>query len=1228
MKDFLSDVLILIVSLVGGSLSLPQNSSPAPFFLQKSEASKRLVIAPTQDASPARKPTLTCQATQMGAPCAQGGVATLGAGTPDADHGMGNPVDRRSGNKYQRETDLPGYMGSALELVRHYNAMDPRQSPLGRGWTWSYDTRLYVRGDNVQMIQADASRISFDCERERCTSSAPMRGVLSREGQSWRWKWPTGRQLIFDHAGRLTQIIFGHNRSLLIQRHHQPGVLYGEIDQVVDDAAGQADAVSGIALPDNLPLNGDALKFVYRQDTGFARVTAVHTRYGVFRYAHDFVEQGKQNLMRLTTVTRPDDMRKLYHYEPQLQSGHAQVLTGISITRDQTLIRTHSWEYDARGRAVAFIPGAPGQGHRRTDIVWTDAQLGLSVTRDPYARIRMIQTDLSGWPGLSMTFDPEGDMTAWQARGVGRESWHKASATLTRRFADQTTWQWDRDHHGRVSAMHATSSDAMPVSTQIALRGLYPAVIDHPEEQQILRYVRNHGLDGLIREREISRPTQEQNGRWRYRERFRYDQDGHRTYHALPEGGALYYRWSGQRLHAIDWEDPGGRRHTVFESIEAGIRHGNGLVTAARMGLSGLQHLMVYQPGLRWPLFHQEIAYGSTPSIFSEQLQVGGARETWRYRYDALGRLSAYRWAIKHPGGQADQGWNVSTTQLRWFATGAAARRQEARDVSGTTEQVSRIERDASGLPTRIADQILHYNAQRRLSEVRQVSDGVNPVRAALRYTHNAFGERIRRDAGDERTHYLFDQHKVVAQASVTGTKIQVRQRYIYAHHVPVAVIEQGRDLYMIHADAMGLPRMVTDDRRRIRWQGQFSPLGALISERGDLSMPLRFPGQIVDQVTGWHENYQRTYDPQWGHYLEPDPLGPVPGNSLYGYADQQPRRHVDPLGLMLFAFDGTGNQPSSLTNVWLFAKAYADGPVHYIPGPAGDADMSPAHSHTDAAIAWSGGARVDQQWERLLNAFATLQDHRRPVPIDIVGFSRGAALARHFGNRVVEHVKEGRFWSHHPMHGVVSTCVDMRFMGLFDTVAQFNVLGAGNAAFNLEVSPAWKWVSHAVALHEHRWLFPLTSAAQSSNVVERAFVGAHADIGGGYLTAQASPGSTPGDLSQVVLAWMQWQADAAGLSLSSRAARERINAPIVHDERAVFSRKIQNGDRRVNRADGTKWVNYQAELPTLGAQVRREVESLIARQPHPALAGPDAVGLVDMSGYAGWLRDSMGFIW
>lgn len=1138
MRDFISNGLILILSLVSGSMQ-----------------------GPTE-----KKQTDTCRVTSMGSPCAQGGVATLGNPSPGRDFGTGNPIDLRSGNKYQRETDLPRQV-TGLELIRHYNAMDPRISALGRGWSWSYDARIYLTGQQLQLIQADASRLVFNCADNLCRASAGTHGQMHRQGLGWVWVWPTGKKLYFDGSGWLVRMSTPAGQEVLIQRHPEVSRFAGLIERV---SAG-----------------GQQLNFEYDVEHSKPKIARVHTPRGLFLYHHnqpvDSMTPGK-TAYRLISVTRPDAMRRTYHYESQWQSGNVYALTGISIVQADVSLRTHSWRYDEKGRADLFIPGLIDQSLAYKGISFNQKITGVNLLRDVAGNVSALNINQITWPDLHIKLNRDGKISSWQMRGVGAETWLRDDKVVQRNFADQTVWKWKFDRHQRMISMRAQQRGNLPETTRINWRGLLPVVIEHPQETQVLRYARHTPYSGQLREREIFRPATQVRPAWSYRERFVYNDAGQRIRHQLPEGGSLHYWWKDNRLLSIEWHDVKGVRHRIIDSTAAGIRHGNGLVTSSMKTRAGLSDLMVYQPLTKTALFHQQLRYSQNGTIAAETIRNGVRESVWNYRRDPLDRLLPAQWPMNR----------------------------------------TRVQRDATGLPSRIGDYLLEYGPMRRLRQVSHISKSSWQIH----YAHNASGERIWRDDGAEQTHYLFDQNKVVAQAQVLRGQTEIVRRYIYAHHVPIAVIENNRNLYMIHADAVGLPRLLTDMQQKIRWQGDFSPYGELLTERGDLTMPLRFPGQIADDATGWHDNYQRTYDPRWGQYLEPDPLGPMPGNTLYGYANQQPRRHADPLGLMLFAFDGTGNQPSSLTNIWLFSKAYRDGPVHYMAGPAGDAGMSSTDMKTDMAVAWSGGARVDQQWDRLLNAVANLSEQNQTIPIDIVGFSRGAALARHFGNRVVDHVREGRFWLQHPLHGVISSCMDLRFLGLFDTVAQFNVLGSGNAAFNLTIAPAWKWVSHAVALHEHRWLFPLTSAAGSSNVVERAFVGAHADIGGGYLSAEASPGSTPGNLSQVALAWMQWQAEAAGVALGNNVHAQGVTEAFLHDERAVFSRKGQNGDRRVNHADGRKWVNYQADLPQMGQALRKEVEAFIHRPPEIGAWGTDVAGLVDMAGYIAWLKDSMGLRW
>ena len=333
----------------------------------------------------------------------------------------------------------------------------------------------------------------------------------------------------------------------------------------------------------------------------------------------------------------------------------------------------------------------------------------------------------------------------------------------------------------------------------------------------------------------------------------------------------------------------------------------------------------------------------------------------------------------------------------------------------------------------------------------------------------------------------------------------------------------------------------------------------------------------------------------------------------LDGYPSKQQSRR--PSKRILFAFDGTGNDATSLTNVWRFAQGYRDGEVYYLPGPGRAVGLNQETDASDVALAWSAGQRVDIQWYRLLQTLAQQKDG--VTAIDVVGFSRGAALARHFVNKVSQNVKAGRFWYPHPQMGKITTCVDLRFMGLFDTVAQFHLLGLTDQAYNLSIPASFKRVSHAVALHEFRWAFPLT-AAVGPQVVEKAFVGAHADIGGGYLTATASPGSTPGDLSEVTLRWMFNQAKQTGVDVHDMKAAspfESISqAPILHQEGQRFWGAMLAKDRRVGE-------QLQGQIAHMGSRLRQEAEAFIKRPISGDAVAPDVAGWVNLAPYFDWLK-------
>lgn len=150
-------------------------------------------------------------------------------------------------------------------------------------------------------------------------------------------------------------------------------------------------------------------------------------------------------------------------------------------------------------------------------------------------------------------------------------------------------------------------------------------------------------------------------------------------------------------------------------------------------------------------------------------------------------------------------------------------------------------------------------------------------------------------------------------------------------------------------------------------------------------------------------------------------------------------------------------------------------------------------------------------------------------IQFDVFGFSRGAALARHFVNAALKGVPDydkprsgndglditpnllgsetGEVFNPTQGYDVDNTkAVTVRFVGLFDTVGSFYLPGnQDEGQFNLTLTPdSAQTVLQLTAHHEYRHNFPLTSLQVGNNPLptnfyQEVFPGAHSDVGGGY---------------------------------------------------------------------------------------------------------------------------------
>ncbi|MBD1227221.1 T6SS phospholipase effector Tle1-like catalytic domain-containing protein [Xenorhabdus griffiniae] len=146
-----------------------------------------------------------------------------------------------------------------------------------------------------------------------------------------------------------------------------------------------------------------------------------------------------------------------------------------------------------------------------------------------------------------------------------------------------------------------------------------------------------------------------------------------------------------------------------------------------------------------------------------------------------------------------------------------------------------------------------------------------------------------------------------------------------------------------------------------------------------------------------------------------------------------------------------------------------------------------------------------------LTESLKSIRENIKCLQFDIIGFSRGAAAARHFANRVFNHdpvleqALADSFNQHHYLGKSSYPTGKNRFLGIFDTVAAIGTLGNGLNPHSADTGdidirlPAGiaEHIFQITAMNECRYNFSLNSI--KPDYPELIFPGAHSDIGGGY---------------------------------------------------------------------------------------------------------------------------------
>ena len=383
---------------------------------------------------------------------------------------------------------------------------------------------------------------------------------------------------------------------------------------------------------------------------------------------------------------------------------------------------------------------------------------------------------------------------------------------------------------------------------------------------------------------------------------YQYDDNGNLEVLTYPSGRTVRYVYgTAEQVTDVFTTAPGGAEQTVASSI---FHYPFGGIDSMTYG-NGLAHTVGYDLQYRVTSIQtgtiQDLTYIPDPNgnvdFIDDNLDASNDKD---FSYDTLNRLEGatgpwgtLSWTYDNVGNRQSYTDPAGTTNYSYFMgtnrlqalTGATSKTFSYNDVGNTETEDTRH---------------FDYNENNRL---KQVNDGG----VLGDYTYNGHGERVVKAVQGTTTIFFYDQNGTLIGES-DGVNFE---EYIYIGRTPIARAS-GQDLFFIHTDHLDTPRVMTDIGGVSVWELEVRPFGDNENITGTATLNLRFPGQYHDDESGMNYNYFRTYRPEFGRYLEADPIGLAGGLELYSYSNNAPTSYTDTLGLKINVRSPTGPMPPS----------------------------------------------------------------------------------------------------------------------------------------------------------------------------------------------------------------------------------------------------------------------------------------------------------------------------
>jgi RHS repeat-associated protein len=233
--------------------------------------------------------------------------------------------------------------------------------------------------------------------------------------------------------------------------------------------------------------------------------------------------------------------------------------------------------------------------------------------------------------------------------------------------------------------------------------------------------------------------------------------------------------------------------------------------------------------------------------------------------------------------------------------------------------------------------------------------------------------------------------------------------------------------------DQQGSVRALVDMTGAVQDAVTYDGWGAATQTHANVGGRYLWTGREFDVETGLQYNRARYYDPHSGRWLTQDPVGFDAGDTnLYRYVRDEPSIRSDASGLYAVFFDGTTNNLT--TKRTIVGRMY-------------EASKDPQKEYVQTPLAWKNLTQFQAEGIKTVKGILAAFKKCKDLNVDLIGYSRGAALAIGVANLLNNLAKK--------TPGVPP--INVKFMGLIDPVST-GVIGAPTLVPN-NVKETWAGV-------------------------------------------------------------------------------------------------------------------------------------------------------------------------